>query len=216
MKPRQPPALRERCQLWPALVLGVDEQTQCVSSSQDARRLARVNVVQTQEDARYADTSAERFAELYRLHRRGVYRFVRSRVSDESTAEDVTAETFFKALTRANTFNGTGSYRSWLFKIAQNAAHDSRVRRSPLPLPSDAGVDPPDTEPSPVAISIAREERAAVRSRVHSLPFAQREAISLHYFEERSVRDVARICGKSEEAIRSLLHRARRRLRKEL
>ena len=174
-----------------------------------------MDVVGTNEDAASRERSLDGFAELYRLYRSSVYRFVRSRVPDDSAAEDVTSETFFKALTRAETYLGTGSYRSWLLKIAQNTAHTWCARR-PLLAPCSSGVDLPDPEPTPAAISIAREEHEAVRLCVDALPFAQREAVALHYFEDRPVRDVARICGRSEEAVRALLHRARRRLRQEL
>jgi len=156
------------------------------------------------------------FAELYRRHLDRIYRFVRSQVPDDSTAEDLTAQVFFKALSSAGSFRGEAAYRSWLYRIAHNVVATWGRQRARSPLVVE---DPPESEdltPSPATQAIAGEQRAMVRAKVAELPPAQREVVALRYLEEFSIEEVADVTDRSKGAVRILLHRARLRLRRSL
>ena len=84
------------------------------------------------ERLRAGDRSA--FTELVRAYRADVFRLVRARVSTDADAEDVTQQAFVRALRAIGTFRGDASLRTWLHRIAVNAAlnhaRDARSGRS--------------------------------------------------------------------------------------
>ncbi|CAN5641599.1 N/A [soil metagenome] len=158
----------------------------------------------------------EAFAELYRRYLCPVYRFVRSQVSDDATAEDLTAHVFFKALSSAGTYRGEGSYSSWVFRIAHNTLSTWRQRVGRSVLVDEEVLDEVDPTPSPVSQIIVAEARDLVWDTVAELPPAQREVVALRYIQEFSIEEVSEITSRSRGAVRILLHRARARLRKAL
>ncbi|CAN5662414.1 N/A [soil metagenome] len=166
--------------------------------------------------AHRADADFDAFAELYRRYLVSVFRFVRSQTRDDATAEDLTAQVFFRALSSAGTYKGEGSYRAWLFRIAHNTlkSHRSTEGRSALTVPDLPERE--DPEPSPPAQAMAGEARDFVRHLVAQLPPAQREVVALHYLGDFTIEEVAAATDRSRGAVRILLHRARARLRRAL
>lgn len=163
-----------------------------------------------------ASTDFDAFTELYNRYMCRIYRFIRSQTPDDSVAEDLTAQTFFNALSSAGSFRGRGSYRAWIFRIARNAVATWRTIRSKGPVAVDELPDPADPAPSPATAVVRGEERVFVRKLVSMLPPAQREVLSLRYLEDLSTEEVARITGRTRGAVRILLHRARMSLRSTL
>ena len=163
-----------------------------------------------------ASQDFDAFAELYRRHLDRIYRFVRSQVPDNSTAEDLTAQVFFKALSSAGSFRGEAAYRSWLYRIAHNVIATWGRQRARSPLVVEDLPESEDPSASPVTQAIAGEQREMVRSKVAELPPAQREVVALRYLEEFSIEEVADVTDRSRGAVRILLHRARLRLRRSL
>jgi RNA polymerase sigma-70 factor (ECF subfamily) len=178
----------------------------------DATRVA-LEGVDDSALARIAATDGDAFAELYRRYLCAVCRFIRAQTPDDATAEDLTAQVFFKALRSASTYNGSGSYEAWLYQIARNSIatwHRNKGRDVVLPDLPDS-VDP---DPSPATRLIDEESRSRVWSAVSSLPISQREAVVLRYMNDLSVEEIATITSRTPGAVRILLHRARNRLRK--
>jgi RNA polymerase sigma-70 factor (ECF subfamily) len=165
--------------------------------------------------AQRASEDFEAFEELYRRYMVPVYRFARSQTPDAATAEDVTAQVFFKALSAASTFRGDGSYKAWIFRIAHNVLASWRSRKG-RSLAVEEVPEKVDPTPSPVSQAIAKEQHEVVWDEVSELPDAQREVITLHYAEDLSIEVIARVTKKSRGAVRILLHRARHRLRHSL
>jgi RNA polymerase sigma-70 factor (ECF subfamily) len=160
-----------------------------------------------------ADRNGDAFAELYRRHLCAVFGFIKSQTPDVSTAEDLTAQVFFKALRSASTFNGSGSYSSWLYQIARNCVsswHRTRGRDVPVrDLP-----EPVDPEPSPATRLVDEESRSTVWAALKELPPSQRDAVVLRYMNDLSIEEIATILDRTPGAVRILLHRARNNLRK--
>lgn len=174
------------------------------------------------------------FGQLYERYVDAVFRVVVFRVGDRRLAEDITSETFLRAL------RGIGSVRNqgrdvvaWLFGIARNIVRDhhrsNRYRREKLAaeperlvgeqvvdeqrvrypwavLCSGVGEGSPEDEVLQAA-TVAQVMRAVAR-----LGRAQRECVLLRFIQELSVSETAAVMGRSEGAVKSLQHHAVRRL----
>lgn len=173
---------------------------------------ARPDGVEDEELAARAARDFAAFAELYQRYLEPVYRYVRAQTRDRATAEDLTAQVFFKALNAADTFKGEGSYRSWIFSIARNTVATWRADRKRKLVPIESLPEHPDPAPSAQSLAIASEDRALLWTAVARLPEAQREVVRLRYRRELTIDEIARVTRRSSGAVRVLLHRARTRL----
>lgn len=145
-----------------------------------------------------------------------VYRFTGAR--DE--AQDLTQEVFVKALSAIERFDGRSSLRTWLFSIAANACRDTmRHRRRWREMVADESYETDVTQLPDISPEGAPESRAvrALRSRVIrrlvlQLPEAHRLAVILRFYHERSLQEIADICGCSVGTVGSRLHYAMKKL----
>ena len=156
------------------------------------------------------------FGELYEMHVDAVYRLAWSRVRDHAEAEDVTAQTFLRALESLGGYQPRGKpFLAWLFRIAGNLIHD-RGRRLERDR-RDAGSEraPGRTERADPEAWLADADLAArVGVALQALPPDQQRAIVLRVSQGRSTRETARALGRSEPATKQLLHRAIAALRR--
>lgn len=163
-----------------------------------------------------AQRDPEAFGALYDRYFPQIYRFAYSRLRDQSVAEDVTSEVFFKALKNIRRYTYTGHpFSSWLYQIALNAVADHyRSQRGELEL-DDAG---PVADGSPTVVDevVRRDRSRRIWAAIDQLPRHQRAAMVLKFGEDRKIDEIARIMGKSSGAVKLLLHRGVERLRREL
>ena len=164
------------------------------------------------ERARTGDRAA--FAELYDTHCDAVYRYILYRVREPSDAEDLCSEVFTRAFANIHRYRWQGkSFLAWLYTIARNAVTDRRRRERPTVDLDDAyGV----AEEGPTAHdrAVRGEQVDALRGAVKHLTTEQQEVLVLRFVENMSSRQVAKVLGKNEGAIRALQFRALGRLRK--
>ena len=157
---------------------------------------------------------AEAFGELYDHYVTMVHRYVYHRVGDRATAEDVTSETFVRALRRIDSLSFQGrDVGAWLVTIARNIIRDhvksSRYRLEVTTADmrdADRATDGPEDA---VVAHLANRELLAC---VQQLGSEQQECIVLRFIHGLSVSETAEIMGKKEGAIKALQHRAVRRL----
>ena len=165
------------------------------------------------------------FDALYRRYLAQVYSYAYYELGDHHEAEDATERTFLAALTNLGRFEerarpadgeGASTFRVWLFQIARNTiANQRRGRRRHPQAPLDAAAlvaDPLDVEGG-VAL---RDEAAAAWNAVGRLPADRRRALVLRFVEEMSTAEIAGILGRSEGAVRVLIHRALRTVARDL
>jgi RNA polymerase sigma-70 factor (ECF subfamily) len=154
-----------------------------------------------------AKGDADAFGELYDHYFGQIYRFVYSRLRDQDAAEDVTSEVFFKALRAIGRYKPSGHpFSSWLYQISVNAIADHYRAKKPVSNIDDAiGVADPQR---PLDERVAeREEAARVWAAIDSLPEQQRTAMTLKLGEDLKLADIGIVMGKSEGAIKLLIHR---------
>jgi len=165
---------------------------------------------------RRARTDANAFGVLYEHYVALIFRFVYNRVRDRALAEDLTSEVFFKALRAIDRYQPTSKpFGAWLYQIATNTVIDHvRTRRSTLDL--DAVAQQPDVQP-PVDEQVARRaDVQRVADAVAALPDAQRIAVSLKLAQDMHTADIAATMGRSEGAIKLLIHRGLAAIRQQL
>ncbi len=174
--------------------------------------------------AKGGDSNA--FSELVQHYDRRVFRMAKQITQNDDDAEDVLQETFMKAYTHLDDFQGNSKFYTWVVRIAVNEAlMKLRKRRSDRTVPLD---DPIDTGEDEVIREIAvwdknpedtysREELATILDdAVQSLKPAYRTVFILRDIEEMSIEETAEALDLSISAVKSRLLRARLQLREKL
>ena len=162
------------------------------------------------------------FAELYRAYHDQVFNYIRRRVWDHPTAEDLTGDVFVKLLTKVGGVSAQGvDFGAWLITLARNRVNDhfksSRFRRERLSddpyLEGSLEVDPDtDTERS----ALLALDRAALRVAITDLTHDQRRCLELRFWGGLTDAQTAVLMRKKAGAIKSLQFRAVGVLRKAL
>jgi len=156
------------------------------------------------------------FLALYDRHFARVHGYVRLRIRDRATCEDVTSAIFATALAKINTFHGGGTFGAWLFRIAQRAVYDvyrgGHGREQPLVEETLALL--PDTGLGPEEQALAGEQSARLRSLVGALRPEQQHLLALRYGAGLTPAEIGRVVGKSPVAVRVSLHRTVGELRR--
>lgn len=144
-----------------------------------------------------------------------LYRWLYHLTRDRHTAEDLTQETFMKALAAVKSFRAGSNFRAWVFRIGHNNFVNQKraERRTKHPLPEDAAS--PNLGEAEAAVE-NREALEAVARAVGELPADFRAALTLRVEEGLSFREVARILGTTEETARWRVFKARQKLMKVL
>jgi len=161
-----------------------------------------------------------------RLHAPGVYRLALRLMRDEAEAEDVMQETFLNAFKGIDRFDGRSGLRTWLYRIAYNAAM-MRLRRPKREFISvEAASEPEEGTPVPRELydwGAAPEQelekaelRAVMEKAIEDLPEKLRVVFVMRELEELSTEETAEALGIKQEVVKTRLHRARLRLREGL
>ncbi|HEU5034915.1 MAG TPA: ECF subfamily RNA polymerase sigma factor, BldN family [Mycobacteriales bacterium] len=155
---------------------------------------------------------ADAFAQLYDRYVDVVYRYVHYRVANVALAEDLTSETFLRALRRISSYTWQGrDFGAWLVTIARNliADHYKSGRYRMEIATSDlveAGAD--RSEDGPEDEVLAGLNNATLLEAVKRLNAEQQECIALRFLQGMSVAETALIMGKNDGAIKALQYRA--------
>jgi RNA polymerase sigma-70 factor (ECF subfamily) len=161
------------------------------------------------------------FNQLVARHQDHLFALVYRLVPDRDQAADAVQEAFFSAYRNLESFRG-GSVRSWLGRIAVNAAMDmqrARRRRPVQPYPEfedDSWQPPARTEAEPESRALAVERSKALARALDALPFEQRNCIALYDVDGYDYAEIAAIMRVSVGTVKSRIHRGRLALRSSL
>nr|WP_202454281.1 ECF subfamily RNA polymerase sigma factor, BldN family [Streptomyces sp. SID4913] len=157
---------------------------------------------------------ADAFGRLYDQYSDTVYRYIYYRVGSKATAEDLTSETFLRALRRISTFTWQGrDFGAWLVTIARNLVADHfKSSRFRLEVTTGEMLDANEVERSPEDSVLESLSNAALLDAVRRLNPQQQECVTLRFLQGLSVAETARVMGKNEGAIKTLQYRAVRTL----
>ncbi len=158
--------------------------------------------------------------QLYRDHFRRVHAFALRMLGDKEAALDLAQESFARALAKADSFRGASAPLTWLLAITKNLClRKLRGRRERTFAEFETIVDrcaePPSLAHSEVERRFYAEQvkQGCLVGLLQCLPFAQRCVFVLHLLNELPIGTVARILGRSDNAVRILLSRSRTRMR---
>jgi len=164
-------------------------------------------------------SAAQSLEAIFRAHHSAVYRAAYRITGDPMDAEDVLQTVFARLLRREDEVDLSGSASSYLHRAAVNAALDllrrrQRARAVALAEVEDELID--ETGAQPERASGSRELAARLRQALARLSPKTAEIFALRYFEGVCNLEISRLMGTSQTAVAVILHRARRRLQKEL
>lgn len=166
-----------------------------------------VNTDRTSDEARLVrqarEGSASAFGGLVHLHHARVFAFLLGLTRHRQDAEDLTQDTFMRAWNKFGRFDPAYPLLPWLLTIARRQSIAALRKRQALPESPDL----PAAEPEPPMSALWLWEVAK-----RELTADAYSALWLHYREEFPLKEVARVLGKREGAVKVLLHRARNSL----
>jgi RNA polymerase sigma-70 factor, ECF subfamily len=155
----------------------------------------------------FRNGSKDAFDELYIRHLKGIYGFIFYRVMDRMTAEDLTSQTFMKALDHMHSYDvRKGAFSTWLYRIARNTVHDHfRVTR---PTQDIDDVWDLAGDENPFLDASASLDAQQVRDALNSLPKDKRDIVIMRLWDGLSYKEIADLTGKSEAACKMTFSRA--------
>ena len=155
------------------------------------------------------------FEQVYDLYFRDVYRYILRLSGDAHTAEEITSETFFKALHAIGKFRGDCDMRVWLCQIAKNCYYTS-LRKTKRTAPLEELQGSADSAATPEELVGAREEARQIQAILHQLAEPYREVFMWRVYAELSYKQIGAIFSKTENWACVTYHRARKMIKDRL
>lgn len=155
------------------------------------------------------------FGQIYSEHFSDVYKYVLSLSRDEAIAEEVTQETFFKAMQHINQFNGSCKLYVWLCQIAKNTyftIHKKQKRNMPLDM------NPEQPDPT-IHLEMDYSDKDTARrlhALLHDLNEPYKEVFTLRVFGELPFSQIGELFGKTDSWARLIFYRAKKQLQEAL
>lgn len=188
----------------------MDRSNRSAEPSADRAEAARRDAECVQR-AQRGDTAA--FRELVDRHRDRIYGLALRMLRSANDAEEVAQDAFVRAWRALPRFRGDAAFATWLYRITVRLTADRaallgrrRGREAPLDDPRAAAAEAPeDRRP--------HDESARIDALMERLTMVQRAVVTLYYYQDRSVEDVARLLAMPENTVKTHLSRARGALR---
>ncbi len=189
-----------------------DDSAYAASSLED--RAEGQRLIALVELARGGD--AEAFGLLYDHYQPSVYRFLYYRVGSVQLAEDLTADTFFRALRSMSTFRWQGKdFGAWLMTIARNLATDHfKAGRTRLETTTEDMSDLDTTTEGPEGAVLTSLTNEALLEALRELPTEQRDCLVMRFLQGMSIAETAEVLDRSPGAVKQLQLRGVRNLAK--
>lgn len=192
---------------------GVGDDREHAASSHDDEAEGR-RLIALVELARNGDAAA--FGQLYDHYQGSVYRFLYYRVGSVTLAEDLTSETFFRALRSMSSFRWQGKdFGAWLTTIARNLATDHfKASRTRLEHTTEDTRTLDSATEGPEAEVLATLTNEVLLAALEELPTEQRECLVMRFLQGLSIAETAEVLGRSAGAVKQLQLRGVRNLAK--
>lgn len=157
------------------------------------------------------------FQKIYESYSKPVYRFLLALTRNETMAEDLLQEVFYKALLHIDRFEGKSSLYTWLCQIGKNAwLKECAKHKKHHTLPIEEVVGMAADHPTPEDQTIAREERMQLRKAVLRLSDPYKDVFILHTYGDIPLKEIAQLYDKSDAWARVTYYRAKQQIIQEV
>lgn len=150
---------------------------------------------------------------VYKKYFHEVFLYIRALSGNESLAEEITQETFVKAMKDIEKFDERGNVKAWLFAIARNA-YFRFCRRKQIYMDAELSEIVPDPSPQILDRFVEREMVKSIEKSVEFLPEPYREVFRLRIYGELPFEKIGNAYGKSAGWARVTYHRAKQMIQK--
>ena len=157
------------------------------------------------------------FEQLYNTYFNDVYLYILRLSGNEHIAEEITSDTFFKAMKSIDSFRGDCDVRVWLCQIAKNRYY-SYIKKSTRTKHVDEAEmqEITDLAPSVADEYVRREEIERIQKVLHAVGEPYKEVFMWRVYAELSFKQIAQIFGKNENWACVTYHRARKMIKERL
>ena len=164
-----------------------------------------------------AQANSAEFEPLYHQYMPRVYRYIRTRVSSDEEAADLTQHVFLKVLDALPSYRARGiPFAAWLFRIVKHAVTDQfRRRKNNVSLDLLPDMIETIVEQNPETLLLRQEQIARLRVLIANLNSDKRELLSLRFAAGLSTSEIAVLVGKSHDAVKKQLTRTLHTLREQ-
>lgn len=170
-----------------------------------------------QEIISRAQEDIDSFAPLYDYYFPKIYNYVYYRVRNAQLAEDLVSETFYKALANLSKYQWKNrSFGCWLYTIARNQIIDHSRRQEPVLIDEEKGELGISSDGNPEEKVLKDVTREELIEALKMLSPDQQDALLLRFQEGLRIKEIARVLNKNEGAVKALLFRGLKSLRKKL
>jgi len=163
----------------------------------------------------FRNGNREAFAELVRRYSRPVTMTILGIVRDNEAAKDISQHVFLKAFEKLSGFMFASSFKTWLYRIAINAARD-HLRRRKYDFTAELNDYVADPGRPPGVRLEEHSTQLLVRSAIEELPEKQRLTLQLRIYDEMDYKEIARVLGGTEGGARVNFFQAVKTLRKKI
>ena len=150
--------------------------------------------------------------EIYKEHARSVYKFLLSLSHDADTAEELTQETFYRAIYSIDKYDGSCKMSVWLCQIAKHVWYQE-LRKQNRHAAQELTEDIPDSSTStPEQPLLLTSDKLSLYKSIHALSEPMREVVHMRLSGEFSFSEIGEVFGKSENWARVTFYRAKQKI----
>ena len=162
-------------------------------------------------------SSVMEFEKIYTIYFNDVFRYIRRLSNNEHIAEEITADTFFKAMRSIDSFRGDCDIRVWLCQIAKNSYLSYLKKSGQIDNSEDITLlNIPDSNETIEEQIIKKEEIEQIQKILHDIPEPYKEVFMWRIFAELSFKQIGQIFNKSENWACVTYHRARNKIKERM
>lgn len=157
------------------------------------------------------------FEQIYNTYFNDVYLYIRRLSGDEHIAEEITSETFLKAMGSINSFRGDCDFRVWLCQIAKNCYYSHLKKQKPII--NNKGVELEDIVDINSFIDekiITAEQTVQIQKLLHTIPEPYKEVFMWRVFADLSFKQIGQIFNKTDNWACVTYHRAKNQILKRM
>ncbi len=162
------------------------------------------------QKAREKDQKAQ--TQLINLYWVAVFSFVLKKVGDKNDADEITVKVFSKVLSKLDYFDPQFEFKTWVLTIAQNTTIDfwRKKNRETKDLHSDLEEVHNEFAESPEELMISQEEQEEIRQILSTMDKSYQQIITLRFYEEKSIKEIAEELGLSVSNTKVRIMRAKK------